>query len=153
MKILPWFAMSIKYISETLNGMISKHIKSVLVSSKSIRDQPWFNREVFWEIESHSKARDNCHMFDLRIRAWQIFQHSFSSFHSTNLEAKSPNFNNFLQLQPLKESIYAICSFLFEHKLEAKQSIRYLTLTLWPKYFEEYMLYSNLRCLLGLTLL
>ena len=43
MKILPWFAMGIKYISETLNSMISKHIKSVLVSSKSISDQSWFN--------------------------------------------------------------------------------------------------------------
>ena len=36
-------ALGIKYISKTLNSMISKHIRSVLVSSKSIKDQPWFN--------------------------------------------------------------------------------------------------------------
>ena len=37
------FALGIKYIFETLNNMISKHIRSVLVSLKSIRNQPWFN--------------------------------------------------------------------------------------------------------------
>ena len=45
MKILSWFAMGIKYIFETLNSMISKHKMSVLISSKSIRDQPCFNKD------------------------------------------------------------------------------------------------------------
>ena len=37
------FALRFKCTSEILNNLISKHIKSILVSSKSMRDQPWFN--------------------------------------------------------------------------------------------------------------
>ena len=51
-----------KYISKTLNSMISKHIRSVLVSSKSIKDQPWFNNHYFEKklvipLRSESKIR------------------------------------------------------------------------------------------------
>ena len=43
------FVLGSKYTSETLNSLISKHIMSVLVSSKSIRDQPWFNNLLFYD--------------------------------------------------------------------------------------------------------
>ena len=39
------FALCSKYNFETLNNLISKYRKSILVSSKSIRDQLWFNSQ------------------------------------------------------------------------------------------------------------
>ena len=43
------FALGLNTFLKTLNSLISKHIKSVLVSSKSIRDQPWFNNLPFFD--------------------------------------------------------------------------------------------------------
>ena len=44
MKLFPWVFL---YKSKTLNSLISKHIKSIFVSSKSMRYQPWFDQLWF----------------------------------------------------------------------------------------------------------
>ena len=66
---------------KTLNSLISKHIKRVLVLSKSIRDQPWFNTLISdyhrWMISKLSKSL--------------YFPLSILTIQTSSLNLKNPN--------------------------------------------------------------
>ena len=61
------FALGSKYIFETFNSFISKHIKSVLVSSKSMRDQPWFNNLPLFD-DDKTLNQKNTFWFHMNIK-------------------------------------------------------------------------------------